>query len=60
LIKDIITYPTPPSVEYVRDIRFFNDGLFTLIEDLKDTIKANKLNGLERDTHLAQVVKWKI
>jgi len=60
LIKDIITYPTPPSVEYATNVRFFNDGLFTLIEDLKDTIKANKLNGLARDIPLAQVVNWEI
>jgi len=46
LVKDIITYPTPPSVEYATDVRVFDDDLFTLIEDLKDTIKANQLDGL--------------
>ena len=46
MVKDIITYPTPPSVEYATDVRVFDDDLFTLIEDLKDTIKANQLDGL--------------
>ena len=46
MVKDIITYPTPPSVEYATDVRIFDENLFTLIEDLKDTINANKLDGL--------------
>ncbi len=46
MVKEIITYPTPPSVEYATDVRVFDDDLFTLIDDLKDTIKANKLDGL--------------
>ena len=46
MVKDIITYPTPPSVEYATDVRVFDDSLFALIDDLKDTIKANKLDGL--------------
>ena len=46
MVKDIITYPTPPSVEYATDVRLFDENLFTLIDDLKDTINANKLNGL--------------
>ena len=46
MVKDIITYPTPPSVEYATDVRVFDEDLFTLIEDLKDTIKANELEGL--------------
>jgi len=46
MIKDIITYPTPPSVEYATDVRVFDDTLVSLIEDLKDTLKQNKLNGL--------------
>jgi len=46
MIKDIITYPTPPSVEYSTDVRKFDDELFTLLDDLKDTIKANDLDGL--------------
>jgi len=46
MIKEIITYPTPPSVEYSTDVRKFDDELFTLLDDLKDTIKANNLDGL--------------
>ena len=46
MIKKIITYPTPPSIEYSTDVRQFNDELFTLLDDLKDTIKANDLDGL--------------
>lgn len=46
MVKDIITYPTPPSVEYATDVRIFDDSLFALIDDLKDTAKANELDGL--------------
>jgi len=46
MIKEIITYPTPPSTEYSTDVRKFDDELFKLLEDLKDTITANKLEGL--------------
>jgi peptide deformylase len=46
MTKEIITYPTPLSVEYATDVRMFNDELFALIEDLKDTINENNLEGL--------------
>lgn len=46
MIKEIITYPTPPSVQYATDVRVFNKEIFSLIEDLKDTIEANSLDGL--------------
>lgn len=46
MVKDIITYPTPPSVQYATDVRVFNDEIFSLIDDLKDTIKENDLQGL--------------
>ncbi len=46
MIKDIIKYPTPPSVEFATDVRNFNEELFSLIEDLKDTITENNLDGL--------------
>jgi peptide deformylase len=46
LIKDIIKYPTPLSVEYATDVRTFNENLFALIDDLKDTMKENNLAGL--------------
>ncbi|MDO9266267.1 MAG: peptide deformylase [Sulfurimonas sp.] len=46
MIREIITYPTPPSVEYATDVRVFNEDIFSLIEDMKDTIQANSLDGL--------------
>ncbi len=46
MIKDIVRYPTPPSVEFGTDVRLFNEELFSLINDLKDTITENNLDGL--------------
>lgn len=46
MIREIITYPTPPSVEYATDVRVFNEEIFSLIEDMKDTIEANSLEAL--------------
>lgn len=46
MIKNIITYPTPPSVQYATDVRVFNEEIFSLIQDMKDTIEANSLNAL--------------
>jgi len=46
MIREIITYPTPPSVEYSTDVRVFNDEILSIIDDLKDTIEANSLDGL--------------
>jgi len=46
MVKEIITYPTPPSVEYSTDVRVVNDEISSLIDDLKDTIEANSLDGL--------------
>lgn len=46
MIRDIIKYPTPPSVQYATDVRFFNEEIHSLIEDMKDTIQANSLDGL--------------
>ena len=46
MTKEIIKYPTPLSVEYATDVRIFNDELFSLIEDLKDTINENNLDAL--------------
>lgn len=46
MVREIITYPTPPSVEYGTDVRIFDEKLYTLITDLKDTIEANNLDGL--------------
>jgi peptide deformylase len=46
MIKKIIQYPTPLSVEYATDVRVFDEELFALIDDLKDTITENNLEGL--------------
>ena len=46
MIREIITYPTPPSVRYATDVRVFNEEIFSLVQDMKDTIEANSLDGL--------------
>jgi len=46
MVKDIVKYPTPPSVEFGTDVRLFNEELFSVIGDLKDTIIENSLDGL--------------
>ena len=46
MIKQIIKYPTPLSLEYGTDVRIFDDKLFSLLDDLKDTIKENNLKAL--------------
>ena len=44
MLKEITTYPTTPSLEFGANVRHFDASLFELIQDLKDTIKANNLN----------------
>ena len=46
MVRTIIQYPTPLSVEYATDVRVFDTELFSLIEDLKDTMNENHLDGL--------------
>lgn len=46
MIKDIVTYPTMASLEFGANVRFFNEELVSLINDLKDTMKANDLDAL--------------
>ena len=46
MLKEIVTYPTTPSLEFGANVRFFNDELYELIQDLKDTIEENDLNAL--------------
>jgi peptide deformylase len=46
MVRDIITYPTPPSVEYGTDVRVFNEEISSIIQDLKDTIEENSLEAL--------------
>lgn len=46
MVKNIVTYPTTPSLEFGANVRFFNDELFAILQDLKDTIQANDLDAL--------------
>ena len=46
MIKEITQYPTVMSLEFGGNVRHFDDTLFELIQDLKDTITANDLNAL--------------
>jgi len=46
MIKDIVKYPTTPSLEFGANVRHFDTTLFALIEDLKDTMEANDLDAL--------------
>ena len=46
MIKNIIKYPTPLGLEFGTDVRKFDENLFTLISDLKDTIKEHNLIAL--------------
>jgi len=46
MIKKIVTYPTTPSLEFGANVRAFNEELFGIIQDLKDTIEANGLDAL--------------
>jgi len=46
MIKEITKYPVTPSLEFGAYVRFFNDELFELIQDLKDTINENNLDAL--------------
>lgn len=46
MIKEIIQYPTPLSLEFGANVRHFDDSLKALIQDLKDTMEANNLHAL--------------
>jgi len=46
MIKELIQYPQTPSIEFNAPVRFFNEELFTLIDDIKDTMVENNLKGL--------------
>lgn len=46
MVREIITYPTPPSVAYATDVRVFNEEMASLLQDVKDTIEANSLDAL--------------
>lgn len=46
MVKEIIKYPQTPSTQFNAPVRAFDDNLRQLLEDLKDTIEANNLEGL--------------
>jgi peptide deformylase len=46
MIKDLVQYPQIPSKEFNAPVRHFDDELKNLIQDLKDTIAKNNLQGL--------------
>lgn len=46
MIREIITYPAQTGVEYAPDVRVFDDELYAFIDDLKETVVANGLDGL--------------
>jgi len=46
MIKDIKQHPTTGSFDFGGTVRHFNKDLFELLQDLKDTIEANDLQGL--------------
>jgi peptide deformylase len=46
MVREIIKYPTTPSLEFGGNVRHFDETLFEILQDLKDTIEANKLEGL--------------
>jgi len=46
MVQELIQYPATFSVAYATDVRSFNEELFALIADLKDTINENNLEGL--------------
>jgi peptide deformylase len=46
MIRDIVKYPQTPSLEFGGNVRHFNQELFDLLQDIKDTMQANSLNAL--------------
>jgi len=46
MVKELTIYPTTPSLEFGAIVRFFDETLFSLIQDLKDTMEANKLDAI--------------
>ncbi len=46
MIRQIIQYPTPTGFDFGGTVRHFDETLHTLLEDMKDTIEANSLEGL--------------
>ncbi len=45
-MTQILTYPTPPPLEYGVDVRVVDDEVLGVIGDLKETLQANNLEAL--------------
>lgn len=46
MVQNITQYPTQTGFDFGGAVRHFDESLHTLINDLKDTIEANNLEGL--------------
>ncbi len=46
MIKQITQHPTQTGFDFGGTVRHFDESLISLIDDLKDTIEANSLDGL--------------
>ena len=46
MVKKLTLYPTTPSLEFGALVRFFDDKLISLIDDLKDTMRENNLSAI--------------
>ncbi len=46
MVREITKYPTTPSLEFGANVRFYDETLHSLINDLKDTMEANSLDAL--------------
>jgi len=46
MVREITKYPTTPSLEFGGNVRHFDESLFEVLQDLKDTIEANNLDAL--------------
>ena len=46
MIKQIIQYPTMPGQAFDGVVRHYDEALYTLLQDIQDTIEENQLEGL--------------
>jgi peptide deformylase len=46
MIREIKQYPIPEGFEFGGTVRHFDETLFALVEDLKETLEANELEAL--------------
>jgi len=46
MIREIVKYPTPLSLEFGGNVRCFDKELLTLVEDIKETMQHHQLEAL--------------